>query len=193
MEKIILASGSPRRKELLSRFFEIETKICDADETIPKNVKPKDAVMYLAQIKAKTVVETLKGGFLVIGADTVVCDDGKILGKPKNESDAYSILNSLSGKTHSVYTGFCIIRTTDGKTVTDYEETKVTFRNIDDDEIKAYIKTGEPMDKAGAYGIQGLGGAFISGIVGDYYNTVGLPLCKLLNRLKKDFNKGVLN
>ena len=193
MEKIILASGSPRRKELISRFFEIEIKVCDADETLPKGLTPKDAVMYLAEIKAKTVADTLKDGFLVIGADTVVCTDGKILGKPKDESDAYSILSSLSGKTHSVYTGFCVIRTTDGKTVNGFEETKVTFRNLDDDEIKAYIKTGEPMDKAGAYGIQGLGGAFILGITGDYYNTVGLPLCKLLSCLKKDFNKGVLN
>lgn len=193
MEKIILASGSPRRKELLSRFFEIQTKVCDADETLPKDLAPKDAVMYLAETKAKFVADTLKDGFLVIGADTVVCIDGKILGKPKDELDAYSILTSLSGKTHSVYTGFCVIRTTDGKTVTDFEETQVTFRNLDDDEIKAYIKTGEPIDKAGAYGIQGLGGAFISGIMGDYYNTVGLPLCKLINCLKKDFNKGVLN
>ena len=191
MDKIVLASGSPRRKELMSRYFDIQIKVCDTDETLPENISPQDAVTHLALLKAKTVADTLGSGYLVIGADTVVCIDGKILGKPADESDAFSILSSLSGKTHSVFTGFCVIRTSDEKKITGYEETKVTFRKLDNDEIKAYIKTGEPADKAGGYGIQGLGGAFISKIDGDYYNTVGLPICKVLNHLKNDFNIGL--
>lgn len=194
METIVLASGSPRRKELLSRYFDITVKTCPTDETIPEGMNVTDAVMHLATQKAKAVADTLKGGnHIVIGADTVVVADNKILGKPEDDNEAFTMLSRLSGRSHTVYTGFCVINTADGYTVSDYEATEVIFRELSKEEITGYIKTKEPSDKAGAYGIQGLGGAFVSKIIGDYNNVVGLPVCKLLSCLKNNFNKGIFS
>ena len=119
---------------------------------------------------------------MVVGADTVVAYQGQILGKPADEADAKRMLTMLSGQTHEVYTGVCVIE--DGKTKTFYEETKVTFYEISDEQIDHYIKTGEPMDKAGAYGIQGYGSMFVSHLDGDYFCVMGLPVCTLAGMLR---------
>ncbi len=172
---LILASKSPRRKELLSLITtDFVIKTTDEDETLPDGISPKEAVETLSKIKAlpfKNGVDT------VIGADTVVAIDGKILGKPKDESDAFDMLRTLSGRTHSVFTGVTVI-SPKGET-TFSVETKVKFFELSDYEIRAYISTGEPMDKAGAYGIQQKGALLVESVGGDYFNVVGLPVSKL--------------
>ena len=139
--------------------------------------------MELASIKAKDIYKKPEKQSMVVGADTVVAYQGQILGKPADEADAKRMLTMLSGQTHEVYTGVCVIE--DGKTKTFYEETKVTFYEISDEQIDRYIKTGEPMDKAGSYGIQGKAAVFIKGIEGDYYNVVGFPIARFLQEITK--------
>lgn len=179
--KIILASGSPRRSEILKNagiFFEVS--VADADETLPKNIMPDKAVKYLAELKGDAVSTKIDG--VIISADTVVTLDNTILGKPSDEQDAERMLKMLSGKTHYVYTGVCI---QDSKRKTVFcEKTAVTFYELDEAEIKEYVATGEPMDKAGAYGIQGLGALLVKKIDGDYLNVVGLPMARLKRELK---------
>lgn len=173
---IILASKSPRRKELLSLItddFTVDS--AEVDETLPCDIEPDKAVEYLSKIKAQPFRES---GKIVIGADTVVAIDGKILGKPKNEKDAFLMLKNLSGKEHSVFTGVTVIK--NDKEVTFSVQTKVKFFELDDREIEDYISSGEPFDKAGAYGIQGKGGALVEKYEGDYNNIVGLPVDTLL-------------
>lgn len=178
---IILASGSPRRKELLGLITEdFCVRVSDADETLPKGIEPHDAVLQLSRIKAEAVND---GCHTVIGADTVVALDGLILGKPTDEEHAYEMLCTLSGRTHSVFTGVTIRSGT--QCVSFYEETAVTFYELSPEEIRSYIATGEPMDKAGSYGIQGKGSLFVKGIQGDYFNVVGLPISRLYRELKK--------
>ena len=176
---IVLASASPRRKELLSLISnDFEVKPSDADETLPNGISPKDAVEKLSFIKADYIND---GKSIIIGADTVVCIDNKILGKPKDENDALKMLKALSGKWHSVFTGVTIIQ---GDTVKTFSvESKVLFYDLTDNEIINYIAHGEPMDKAGAYGIQGKGSLFVKEINGDYFNIVGLPIGKLNREL----------
>ena len=177
---IILASKSPRRKELLSLITEdFEIKSAQVDETLPCAMTPKKAVEYLSQIKAQPFEN---GVDTIIGADTVVCVDDLILGKPKNRDDAFNMLRLLSGRYHSVFTGVTVIRGNDA--VTFSSETKVKFFELSDDEINNYIDTKECFDKAGAYGIQGKGALFVERIEGDYFNVVGLPI-NLLGRLLK--------
>ncbi len=179
--KIILASGSPRRKEILhSAGYEFEVRTSSADETLPKNISPEEAVMYLAQIKGDAIKS--EDDEIVISADTVVVLDGEILGKPKDISDAHRMLTALSGRTHSVLTGVCI-RNKEKKTVF-YENTEVEFWNLTQEEISDYIKTGEPFDKAGGYGIQGKGAMLVKKINGDYLNVVGLPMSRLKRELE---------
>ncbi|MCR4615457.1 MAG: Maf family protein [Clostridiales bacterium] len=181
--KIILASASPRRRELLSVAgvdFEVHTS--DVEEQVPEGASPEETVKLLAGQKASAVAERF-GDCCVIGADTVVVCDGKILGKPRDRAQAYDMLRMLSGKTHCVFTGVCIICR--GKTVSFAEKTEVTFYDLTDDEINAYIATGEPMDKAGAYGIQGRGCVLIKGILGDYFNVVGLPVAETVRAINK--------
>lgn len=175
---IILASKSPRRQELLKFITEDFTvKTAEVDETLPKNIEPQDAVLYLSKIKTQPFKNE---NDIVIGADTVVAIDGKILGKPRDTADARDMLRLLSGKTHSVFTGVTIIK---NKTVQSfYCETRVTFFELSNEEIDRYISTGEPLDKAGAYGIQGYGSLLVEKIDGDYFNVVGLPVSKV-NRL----------
>lgn len=172
---IILASQSPRRRELL-KYITDDFKVMSSnvDETLPKDISPGDAVLYLSRIKAQPFKNETD---IVIGADTVVSIDNKILGKPKDFDDAYKMLSLLSGKWHSVYTGVTLIK---GENVKSFSvETRVKFFELTDTDIENYIRTKEPMDKAGAYGIQGFGSLLVERIDGDYFNVVGLPVSRL--------------
>ena len=183
MKYIILASASPRRKEILELAdLKFDVMPSDAQEITTKTA-PNEVVMELASIKAKDIYKKSEKQSMIVGADTIVAYQGQILGKPIDEADAKRMLTMLSGQTHEVYTGVCVIE--DGKTKTFYEETKVTFYEISDEQIDHYIKTGEPMDKAGSYGIQGKAAVFIKGIEGDYYNVVGFPIARFLQEITK--------
>ena len=176
---IILASQSPRRQELLKYITtEFEIKVSDVDEALPDGISPIDAVLYLSNIKAQPFAN---GDDIVIGADTVVALDGKILGKPKTTEEARQMLRFLSGREHSVLTGVTIANAE--KSTSFAVETRVKFFDLTDDEIERYIATGEPMDKAGAYGIQGYGSLLVESITGDYFNVVGLPVSTLARKL----------
>lgn len=179
---LILASKSPRRKELLSLITtDFEIKSADADETLPQGITPDRAVIYLSKIKAQPLANS---NDTVIGADTVVAIGNKILGKPKDRNDAFYMLRLLSGKWHSVFTGVTVISPEKSKSF--FVETKVKFFELSDEEIVRYIDTKEPFDKAGAYGIQGKGSLLVEKIDGDYFNVVGLPV-STLNRVLADF------
>ena len=183
MKHIILASASPRRKEILELAdLKFDVMPSDAQEITTKTA-PNEVVMELASIKAKDIYKKSEKQSMIVGADTVVAYQGQILGKPTDEADAKRMLTMLSGQTHEVYTGVCLIE--DGEAKTFYEETKVTFYEISDEQIDRYIKTGEPMDKAGSYGIQGKAAVFIKGIEGDYYNVVGFPIARFLQEITK--------
>jgi septum formation protein len=180
---VVLASASPRRRELLQKAgVAFTVKVSDADEHIDPDTPPHEAVMALARQKARAVAKTCPDD-LVIGADTVVVYDGAILGKPSDEADAARMLRMLSGKTHTVYTGVCFVSA--DKTESFYEQTQVTFYPLTEQEIEAYVATGEPMDKAGAYGIQGRGCTLVQRICGDYFNVVGLPVAAVCRRLRE--------
>lgn len=182
--KLILASRSPRRRELLGRMgleFTVVTPQIDEDAfTAPD---PAALVSLLSREKAMAVAGTCPEA-LVIAADTVVVLDGAVLGKPRDQAEAQEMLAALSGRSHAVYTGVTVCR--GGRAVTGAERTEVTFRALTPEEIRRYVATGEPMDKAGAYGIQGLGSLLVEGIRGDYFNVVGLPVCRL-GRMLADF------
>lgn len=176
---IILASQSPRRQELLKLITnDFEIKVSNVDESLPSGISPKNAVLYLSKIKAEPFKNDSD---IIIGADTVVALDGKILGKPKNEENAREMLRFLSGKAHSVFTGVTVIKGDIAKSFA--VETKVKFFDLTDEEIDEYIKTGESADKAGAYGIQGYGSLLVEKIDGDYFNVVGLPVSRLAREL----------
>ncbi|WP_088068354.1 Maf family protein [Gottfriedia luciferensis] len=183
MKKLILASASPRRKELLSMLnipFIIETS--DIEEVMEQNLQSSEIVMKLAEEKAMDVSKKFPDA-VVIGADTIVTYNDKKLGKPSSNEEAFAMLKMLSGNTHEVYTGVSIIN--EGKSSSFYVCTQITFSDLSDQEIIDYINTKEPMDKAGAYGIQGYGGTFVEKIDGDYYSVVGLPI----NKVKKKLNE----
>lgn len=184
--KVILASKSPRRVEILEKIVkEFEVVESNFDEnTIDFKGDIEKYVKDLSRNKAIEVSKRLNEPSIVIAADTVVFQNGKVLEKPKNEEDAFSMLSSLSGNTHKVYSGICLINTYDDTVVTDCDCTEVRFSELNPRQIRNYINSGEPMDKAGAYGIQGLGGAFVEGIKGCYYNVMGLPLNKLYKALE---------
>ena len=172
MSKLILASGSPRRRELMEQTGLAFTVIpAETDESVAEGLPPKTMVKHLARQKALAVAEKNPGA-VVLGADTVVAIDGEVLGKPKDEEDARRMLRLLSGREHCVHTGVCIVRP-DGTAITFCETSRVTFRGISPDEIDRYVATGEPMDKAGAYGIQGGGAKLVRDYSGDYTNIVG--------------------
>ncbi|MCF0147512.1 MAG: Maf-like protein [Clostridium sp.] len=184
--KYVLASASERRQELLHRIindFEIEVSDFD-EETVLFNGNVEEYVIDLAKGKAISTKEKLHNNAIIIGGDTVVVLNGKILGKPKNEEDAYKMLRELSGKTHRVYSGIVVINMYNNKIEKSAIYTEVKMGDLTDKEILEYIKTGEPLDKAGAYGIQGYGGIFVEEIKGCFYNVVGLPL-NLLNKMLK--------
>ncbi len=185
MKQIILASASPRRRELLG-LWKIDFQIVPArGEEILTSGDPKEAVCALSRQKAEEVAEQFGPGFLIIGADTVVALDGEILGKPGSEKGAFDMLNKLQGHTHSVFTGVTLI----GKEQkgswrrTFAEETKVTVMPMTETQIWDYVNQGESLDKAGAYAIQGFFGTFVEKIEGDYNNVVGLPLSRLYREL----------
>lgn len=185
MKRIILASASPRRKELLEQIgLTFEVMVSNVPEVITKS-EPSEVVEELSAQKAEAAAQAQRkeGAAIVIGADTIVCQDGKIMGKPKDKEDAAKMLKRLAGNTHSVFTGVTVIE--DGAVVRTFScETKVRVYPMTEQEIWDYIETGEPMDKAGAYGIQGRFAAWIEGIEGDYNNVVGLPVSALWQVLK---------
>lgn len=178
---LILASNSPRRKEILEMLgYEFEIRPTDADENI-KNMSPEQTVKELSSRKAQAADRNTND--IVIGSDTIVCLDNEILGKPVNETDAKRMLSKLSGKGHTVYTGVTILQ--GENIITKAISAKVYFRELTHKEIDRYISTGEPLDMAGAYGIQGKGAAFIEKIDGDYYAVMGLPACYVSKTLSE--------
>lgn len=176
---VILASGSPRRKELLEMLGVEDLKIMPAkgEETAPEGLAPGELVMALAAQKGREVRELCAPEDVIIAADTIVWHDGGVYGKPRDEEHAKQMLRALSGRAHQIYTGVCLIR--GGEEILRYNMSEVHFRDMSEDEIEAYVRTGEPMDKAGAYGAQGKGAIFVQRIVGDFFNVMGLPLCTL--------------
>ena len=176
---VILASRSRRRREMLERMGikDFLVRPAQGEEVADPALSPAQLVGVLSQRKAAETAAGAGPEDLVIAADTVVSVDGQVLGKPKDAADAKRMLATLSGREHTVYTGVTVRR---GETcITEYEATVVRFRTLQPDEIADYVSTGEPMDKAGAYGIQGLGCLLVEGILGDYFNVVGLPVCRL--------------
>jgi len=176
--KLILASKSPRRLEILENVgISPEVIVSEVDEDIvDKTLPPERYVMELANLKSSVVAKKLSSG-IVLGADTIVVNGEKILGQPKDRNEAYSMLTELSGRAHDVITGVSIIDIDNGrKNIVDFQKTKVYFKSLSNEEINRYIDSGEPMDKAGAYGIQGRAGVFVEKIDGCYFNVVGLPI-----------------
>ncbi len=198
MKKIILASASPRRRELLQNLgVRFDIVISDADEgSVSQDIAPQLYVQELALLKASASAKRLDKSIfcdtLVISADTIVVSEGKILGKPEDKEAAKKMLKCLSGHTHQVMTGICIFRVKDGFSVCDCVTTDVTFKELADDVINDYVKSGESLDKAGAYGIQGLGSVLCEKIDGDYFNVVGLPVSRLYDILKNEFDFNIL-
>lgn len=184
--RVVLASQSPRRKMLLDLLgLQFSCSPADVDEDLDDiQGDPAQACQALAVSKARAVAH-LEPAALIIAADTIVVVDDQILGKPVDEAQAYQMLSRLSGREHQVITGVCVLNTANGSIQTQSEITQVRFRNILEDEIRAYIAGGEPMDKAGSYGAQGLGAVFVERIEGCFYNVVGLPLHTLYLMLKK--------
>ena len=175
---IVLASGSPRRRELLTQMgLDYRVVVSDADETVDPSLSPAEQVREISQRKARAVADRVGDDALIIAADTVVALDGSVMGKPHSQAEAVDMLTRLSGNTHTVYTGFTVCQ--GSRHFTASEATDVTFRELAPEEIAAYVATGEPMDKAGAYGIQGKGSLLVRAIHGDYFNVMGLPVCAL--------------
>ncbi len=193
MNTIVLASSSPRRRELLEKY-NVEPIVAKANiyEKINPNETVEQIAMALAFEKANQLVDRFSNGEIIIGADTIVACGDQILGKPKDEYEAFDMLKILSDKEHVVLTGICIIKANSNIKVIDYEKTVVKFRKLSDKKIKRYIETKEYADKAGAYGIQGLGGVLVEWIKGCYFNVVGLPIYKLDILLEKHFDISLL-
>ena len=185
----ILASGSPRRKRLLERLgLRFEVCVSDIDEAFATEDGPEHIVRRLADEKAADIGRR-RPEALVLGADTIVVLDGEVLGKPAGPDEAARMLGRLSGRTHTVYTGIALRHDTSNRAVSAYEATNVTFAKMTDAEIRRYVRTGSPLDKAGAYGIQDdMGALFIPRIEGDYYNVVGLPLHRFYQTVRRHFN-----
>ncbi len=184
MKKIILASSSPRRKDLLKQIsLEFEVDPSNYEEDMTLKMEPRKLAEYLSLGKAEDVAKKHKNS-IIISADTIVAIDGEVFGKPKTAERAKYMLQKLSGKVHSVITGFAIIDTESGKQISKSVETKVYFKNISEEEIDSYIAIGEPLDKGGGYAIQGIGALFVEKIEGDYFNIVGLPIGAVVEELK---------
>ena len=183
MQHLVLASSSPRRKELLQNLhLTFDVSSSEVDESFGPDLLPEEIVVQLAYRKAQMIAQQYRTSF-VIGADTIVVANEQILGKPQNETQAVKMLAQLSGKTHAVYTGVAIIH---GETETSFfEKTQVTFWELTETEISAYVKSGEPFDKAGGYGIQGFGSMLVKQISGDYFAVVGLPVSRMVRELQK--------
>ena len=185
MAHIVLASASPRRQELLQRMgiTEFDIRVPEAEETYPEGLSPRQIVEYISREKADAAVKLCGADEIVITADTMVFLDDARLGKPTDEADALRMLTALQGRHHTVCTGVTVRQ--GDHTVTESEETEVIFRPATQRELLAYIATGEPMDKAGAYGIQGKGSLLVEGIRGDFFNVMGLPLLRLSRMLEQ--------
>ena len=185
MAHIVLASASPRRQELLRRIgiTEFDIRVPEAEETYPEGLSPRQIVEYISREKADAAVKLCGADEIVITADTMVFLDDARLGKPTDEADALRMLTALQGRHHTVCTGVTVRQ--GDHTVTESEETEVIFRPATQRELLAYIATGEPMDKAGAYGIQGKGSLLVEGIRGDFFNVMGLPLLRLSRMLEQ--------
>ncbi len=188
--RLILASASPRRREILAQVGAEFEVIPAKGEELLTSTEPKEAVLQLSCQKAEETAGRLSGdagNIVVLGADTIVSLDGAILGKPKDKKDAVRMLGLLNGREHSVFTGVTMIVRGDGKEqiISFYEETRVFMYPMTKEQIQAYTETGEPLDKAGAYGIQGKCAVYIEKIVGDYYNVVGLPVAAIYQKLEK--------
>ena len=183
--KIVLASQSPRRRELLGKMgLEFTTKSPEIDEEAIHGLPAQELVKTLSREKALHIAQGEDPDTIVIGSDTVVVLDGEILGKPATPRQAEEMLNAISGRSHEVCTGVTVCQ--GEKVVSQVEVTQVTFRSLTPEEVRRYVQTGEPMDKAGAYGIQGYGALLVEGIQGDYSSVVGLPVCRL-GRILLDF------
>lgn len=183
-EELILASASPRRREILQTLgISYRIVVSDADELLPPDIAPADAVEFLAGRKAAAVLPLVGEDALILAADTVVAVDDDILGKPADEAEAAVMLRRLSGRAHTVYTGVALRR--GEQVMITHEATRVHFAPLSETDIAAYIATGEPADKAGAYAIQGRGAAFVEGIEGDYFNVVGLPARRVVTMLER--------
>ncbi len=177
---LILASMSPRRREILALAgFEFTVHPADIDESVPDGTPADSAVMMTAQKKAEAVLPYASEEDVILAADTVVCLDGVIIGKPATTDEAVKTLRTLSDRTHTVYTGYCLLK--GGKRISGVEATNVTFRELDGNEIADYVASGEPMDKAGAYGLQGRGCTFAKLIDGEYFTFIVLPICTIHN------------
>lgn len=187
--KLILASSSPRRREILSLAgYSFDVVSSSAEEISPGVLPPEETVVKNALTKAADIASRPENrGKTVIGADTLVFSAGKTLGKPHDEAEAAEMLSALSGKTHTVFTGYAVI--TGGESKSGYCRTDVKFRELTHAEIERYIRTGEPMDKAGAYGVQGYGCVLVESLCGDYFNVMGLPVSMLYGILA---NRGIL-
>jgi septum formation protein len=182
---LVLASASPRRRFLLDLVgLEFEVIPPSVDEEEHADEDPATHVLRLSELKARSVARGLEEG-LVLGADTIVLLDGEILEKPRDEKEAFDMLSRLSGVWHVVYTGLAIVDASTGRSAAGYEMTRVRIREMSPAEIRSYIATGEPMDKAGSYGIQGYGAAIVEAVEGCYFNVVGLPVVRLLRLLKE--------
>ncbi|WP_096182245.1 Maf family protein [Effusibacillus lacus] len=189
--RLILASGSPRRRELLAGLgIAFDVIVSDVDETIKEEVMPSEMVRTLACRKASAVSNTIQDG-IVVGADTIVVLDGEVLGKPVDKQDAIHMLKKLQGRSHTVYSGVAVIDAASGKQLVDHRSTLVHMRPLTDAEIEAYVETGEPLDKAGSYAIQGIGSTIVDRIDGDYFTVVGLPM-ELLASMLTSFGIHVL-
>jgi septum formation protein len=182
---ITLASKSPRRKQILTESgFDVEVKIKEVEEIYPENIDPYQIPLYLAELKAGAFKEEMEEDELVVTSDTIVILEGKVLGKPQDEKDAFQMLKALSGRKHDVVTGVCIFQKAHSRTFS--ELTEVYFKELSDDEISYYIKNFKPLDKAGAYGIQEwIGMIGVEKIVGSYYNVMGFPINRFYSELKK--------
>lgn len=185
MKKIILASGSPRRKELLEKIgLQFEVAVGNIEEDLNNSLPPRKLAEKLSLEKAMAAAKKYPDA-VIIAADTIGVFEGNIIGKPHTASAARKMLSMLSGKMHLVITGYTVLDTGTQKSITNSVTTKVYFRSLTGAEIEAYVKTGEPLDKAGAYAIQGLGALIVEKIEGDYYNVIGLPLNSLMESLKE--------
>lgn len=191
MGRIILASQSPRRRALLEQMGIDHFDILPAkgEEQMREQAAPDVLVEHLALAKARETALQVEQSALIIAADTVVVLEGQVLGKPADEEEALAMLRSLAGRTHQVYTGIALMQ--GGRTRVSHECTDVTFRALMEEELRGYLAVGESMDKAGAYGIQGRGALLVEGIRGDYFNVVGLPVCRL-GRMLREFGIHVL-
>lgn len=184
MKRLILASASPRRRELIKKVSaDFECIAADVEETVPDGTETEMIPEHLASLKARKIAYTYPDA-VVVGCDTIVIANGEMLGKPKDEKDAYRMLSMMSGIQHTVITGVCIIN--NGSENRFSEVSRVTFKELTDEKIREYISTGEPMDKAGAYGIQTRGSELVEKYEGDYYNIIGLPVDRLKKELEHD-------